>query len=221
MSNKPLVTDFEKIILLGLVFLFGYGIYKNGGTLMYKRSEETTIIDGESSVNIYRELDENEMDFNRNIKGFDESYKMRKKRLNTAYILNRLAQTYSDGKEETKRQMKEMGLTEDEMNYYNNVRKENNHSDHIQDAKEWYNVLKTSASTYEKFKSIVDDFNKRTSGTNNENVLLKDESNLNDFYRNLESAFGISETEAKMFSFLGKKKVSDWVKFIEESERGN
>ena len=111
MSNKPLVTDFEKIILLGLVILFGYGIYKNGGTLMYKRSEETTIIDGESSVNIYRELDENEMDFNRNIKGFDESYKMRKKRLNTAYILNRLAQTYSDGKEETKRQMKEMGKT--------------------------------------------------------------------------------------------------------------
>ena len=51
--------------------------------------------------------------------------------------------------------------------------------------------------------------------------MLKDESNLNDFYRNLESAFGISETEAKMFSFLGKKKVSDWVKFIEESERGN
>jgi len=54
MSNKPLVTDFEKIILLGLVILFGYGIYKNGGTLMYKRSEETTIIDGESSVNIYQ-----------------------------------------------------------------------------------------------------------------------------------------------------------------------
>ena len=42
-----------------------------------------------------------------------------------------------------------------------------------------------------------------------------------DFYKNLEATFGISETEAKAFSTLGKKKVSDWAKFIEEKGKEN
>ena len=40
MSNKPLVTDFEKIILLGSVILFGYGIYKK----IIKKNKTTCIL---------------------------------------------------------------------------------------------------------------------------------------------------------------------------------
>ena len=49
MSDKPLISGFEKIILIGLVVFFGYGIYKNGGISLYEKTEETTIFDGKTT----------------------------------------------------------------------------------------------------------------------------------------------------------------------------
>ena len=51
MSNKPLISGFEKIILLGLVAFFGYGIYKNGGISLYEKTEDITIFDGKTTIN--------------------------------------------------------------------------------------------------------------------------------------------------------------------------
>ena len=117
--------------------------------------------------------------------------------------------------------MKEMGLSDDEITYINDVKKENDFSNELQDARDWFNILKTSASTYGKVKSFVDDLSNGTANDTNVNVLLKDKSKSNDFYKNLEATFGISESEAKAFSSLGKKKVSDWAKFIEEKGKEN
>ena len=225
MSNKPLISGFEKIIILGLVAFFGYGIYKNGGISMYEKSEETTIFDGKTSANTYRDLDEKEKEHNWNKKG-GETLKSKSKftqseKLDTDDILGKLARTFSAGREETARQMKEMGLSNDEINYIKEVKKENEFSDQLQDARDWFNILKTSASTYGKVKSFVDDLSKGTGNDENVNALLEDDKKSNDFYENLESTFGISESEAKAFSILGKKKVSDWAKFIEEKGKSN
>ena len=218
MSNKPLISGFEKIIILGLVAFFGYGIYKNGGISMYEKSEETTIFDGKTSANTYRDLDEKEMESNWNRKGAatSTSKSTQSEKLNTDDVLGKLARTFSAGRDETARQMKDMGLSDDEINYIKDVKKENDFSDELQDARDWFNILKTSASTYGKVKSFVDDLNKGAGNDENVNVLLEDDNKSNDFYENLESTFGISEYEAKAFSNLGKKKVSDWAKFIEE-----
>ena len=218
MSNKPLISGFEKIIILGLVAFFGYGIYKNGGISMYEKTEETTIFDGKTSANTYRDLDEKEMESNWNRKGAatSTSKSTQSEKLNTDDVLGKLARTFSAGRDETARQMKDMGLSDDEINYIKDVKKENDFSDELQDARDWFNILKTSASTYGKVKSFVDDLSKGAGDNENVNVLLEDDNKSNDFYENLESTFGISEYEAKAFSNLGKKKVSDWAKFIEE-----
>ena len=155
MSDKPLISGFEKIILLGLVVFFGYGIYKNGGISMMEKTEETTIFDGKTSANTYRDLGEKEMESNWNKKGGASPSK--KEKLDTDDILGKLARTFSAGREETARQMKDMGLTDDEVKYIKEVKKENDFSNELQDARDWFNILKTSASTYGKVKSFVDD----------------------------------------------------------------
>ena len=114
-----------------------------------------------------------------------------------------------------------MGLSNDEIDYIKEVKKENDLSDQLQDARDWFNILKTSASTYGKVKSFVDDLSNGAGDDENVNALLEDKEKSNDFYKNLEATFGISESEAKAFSALGKKKVSDWAKFIEEKGKEN
>jgi hypothetical protein len=223
MSNKPLISGFEKIIILGLVAFFGYGIYQNGGISMYEKTEDTTIFDGKTTANIYRDLDEKEKESSWNRKGAatSKSKFTQSEILDIDDVLGKLARTYSSGREETARQMKEMGLSNDEINYIKDVKKENDFSGQVQDAKDWFNILKTSASTYGKVKSFVDDLSKGAGNDENVNTLLQDDKKSNDFYKNLESTFGISEYEAKAFSSLGKKNVSDWAKFIEEKGKEN
>ena len=53
----------------------------------------------------------------------------------------------------------------------------------------------------------------------NVNELLQKSDSSDDFYRALENSFGISPAEAKLFSSMGKKKVSDWAKFVEDKNR--
>lgn len=216
MSDKSLISGFEKIIILGLVVFFGYGIYKNGGISMMEKTEETTIFDGKTSANTYRDLDEKEKESSWNRKGAATQKTAKKEKLNTDDVLGKLARTFSAGREETARQMKEMGLSNDEIDYIKDVKKENDFSNELQDARDWFNILKTSASTYGKVKSFVDDLSNGNANDENVNELLQDDRKSNDFYKNLEATFGISEAEAKAFSTLGKKKVSDWAKFIEE-----
>jgi hypothetical protein len=221
MSNKPLISGFEKIIVLGLVVFFGYGIYKNGGISMYEKTEDTTIYDGKTTANTYRELDEKEKNSNWNRKGINPPSKAKKKKsekLDIDDVLGKLARTFSSGRQETTRQMKEMGFSDDEINYINGIKKENDLSKELQDARDWFNILKSSTNTYGKVKSFVDDLTNGNANITNVNVLLQDERNSNSFYKKLEATFGISESEAKAFSTLGKKKVSDWAKFIEEKE---
>lgn len=223
MSSKPFISGFEKIIILGLVAFFGYGIYKNGGISMYEKTEDITIFDGKTTANTYRDLDEKEKEFSWNRKGAatSKSKFTQSEILDIDDVLGKLARTFSAGREETARQMKEMGLSNDEINYIKDVKKENDFSGQVQDAKDWFNILKTSASTYGKVKSFVDDLSKGAGNDENVNALLQDDKKSNDFYKNLESTFGISESEAKAFSTLGKKKVSDWAKFIEEKGEKN
>jgi hypothetical protein len=221
MSSKPFISGFEKIIILGLVAFFGYSIYKNGGISIYEKTEDTTILDGKTTANTYRDLDEKEKDSKWNRKSAATPTKAKKEKLDTDDVLGKLSRTFSEGREETARQMKDMGLSNDEIDYIKDVKEENDFSGQMQDARDWFNILKTSASTYGKVKSFVDDLSQGVGNDENVNVLLEDDKKSNDFYKNIESTFGISESEAKAFSILGKKKVSDWAKFIEEKGKEN
>jgi len=207
MEKKPLLSVFEKFILLGLVIFFGYNIFQKGGLTMMEKTEETTILDGNMSSKKYKEYDRKEKKVSQK--------KTSTKKLDTDDVLGNLARTFSKGRENTTRQMKEMGLSKDEIKYYKEVKKETNLTDKVKDAQDWFYVLKASASTYGKVKSLVNDLGK---GSDDENVnaMLEDGTTSNDFYKKLETTFNISKEEAEAFANLGKKKVSDWARFIEE-----
>lgn len=207
MAKKPLLSLFEKIILFGLVVFFGYTIFQKGGITMMERTEETTILDGKTSSEKYKDYDKKEKTVSRK--------KTSPKKLDSDDILGNLARTFSKGRNNTARQMEEMGLSKDEIKYYKEVKKEVNLADKVKDAQDWFYVLKASASTYGKVKSLVNDLG---NGGDDENVneMLENNSKSSDFYKKLEGTFNISKEEAEAFANLGKKKVSDWARFIEE-----
>ena len=101
MSNKPLVTGFEKIILLGLALFFGYGIYKNGGISLYEKTEDTTIFDGKTTANTYDDFDEKEKVSNWNRKGkasYAKENPSSKEAIETDDVIGKLARTFSAGR---------------------------------------------------------------------------------------------------------------------------
>ncbi len=207
MAKKPLLSVFEKFILLGLVIFFGYNIFQKGGITMMEKTEETTILDGKMSSKKYKEYDQKEKAVSRK--------NLSSKKLDADDVLGNLARAFSKGRENTARQMKEMGLSDDEIKYYKEVKKEVSLTEKAKDAQDWFYVLKASASTYGKVKSLVQDLGDR-GDDENVNAMLEDNSTSSDFYKKLESTFNISKDEAEAFANLGKKKVSDWAKFIEE-----
>ena len=63
-GSRPLLSGFEKIILLGLLVFFGYSYFKNNGLSVVQKSEETQIIDGKTSSEKYKELQKQESGVN-------------------------------------------------------------------------------------------------------------------------------------------------------------
>ena len=210
MAAKPLLSVFEKIIIIGLIAFFGYSFFKKGSFTVMERTENTTILDAESSAERYRELEFKEQ------KQTPLPKRINQKKVSNENFLKNLAHTFSKGKEVSMQKMKEMGLSNDEVKYYKEVKQEHNLSDEIQNAKDWFRVLKTSASTYGKVKSFVNDLSKKAGSEEDVNAMLQEDAASDDFYKKLKESFGISEAEAEAFSSLGKKKVSDWARFIEE-----
>ncbi len=220
MSNKPLLGGFEKIILVGLVVFFGYTLFQKGGFTILEKTEDTTIIDGKSSIERYEELERRERKIANETKQPKPSKSKSKSSTSKSEdILSQLARTFSKGKKESTKQMKDMGLSDDEIKYYKDVKKEVNLTEKVQDAKDWFYILKTSASTYGKVKSMMNDITDGKTDEENVGAMLENNSSSDDFYKNLKETFNISEDEAAAFARMGKRKVSDWAKFIEEKGR--
>ena len=207
MSDKKLMTGFEKILLFGCLAFLAFSIYKKkDGINMYERSEETVILDSKSSAQIYKELDAAEK---RSYTDADAK---------TDDIVNELARTFSKGKNENKK-MRELGLSEDEKKYYKKVKEKNVIDEKIESAKDWWKILNTSAKTYGKVKDIFQELKGEEVEEENVGAMLEDAKSANDFYKNLKKTFNISEDEAKDFAGKGAKAVSDWVEFIEQKNK--
>ena len=206
MSDKKLMTGFEKILLFGCLAFLAFSMYKKkDGIEMYEQSEETVILDGKSSTQIYNELDAAEK---RSYVDADTK---------TDEIVKELSRTFSKGRNENQK-MRELGLSEDEKKYYKKVKAENVLDEKIESAKDWWKVLNTSAKTYGKVKEIFQKVKGEEVETENVGEMLEDAKSANDFYKNLKKTFNISEEEAKDFADKGAKAVSDWVEFIEKNK---
>ena len=118
MSNKPLLGGFEKIIVIGLVIFFGYTLFQKGGFTILEKTEDTTILDGKASVKRYEELERRERKIvNESSKpsrpSKSKSSSKSKSKSDSESILSQLARTFSKGKNESTKKMKDMGLSED------------------------------------------------------------------------------------------------------------
>ena len=201
------MTGFEKILLFGCLAFLAFSIYKKkDGIDMYEKSEEIIIMDGKSSSKTYRELEAKER----------QTYTDADAK--TDDIVNELARTFSNGKNESQK-MRELGLSEDEKKYYKNVKEKNVLDEKIESAKDWWNVINTSAKTYGKVKDIFKQVKGEEVEEENVGTMLEDAKSANDFYKNLKNTFNISEEDAKSFADKGAKAVSEWVEFVEKNQK--
>jgi len=206
MSDKKLMTGFEKILLFGCLAFLAFSIYKKkDGIDMYEKSEETVILDGKSSTQIYKELDA------------AEKRTYTDKDAKTDDIVNELARTFSKGRNENEK-MKELGLSKDEQKYYKKVKEKSALDEKIESAKDWWKIINTSAKTYGKVKDIFNQAKGEEVEEENVGEMLQDAKSANDFYKNLKKTFNISEEDAKNFADKGAKAVSDWVEFVEKNK---
>ena len=207
MSDKKLMTGFEKILLFGCLAFLAFSIYKKkDGIEMYEKSEDTIIFDGKSSAQTYRELEAAEK---RSYTDADAK---------TDEIVQELSRTFSKGRNEN-RKMRELGLSEDEKKYYKKVKEKNVLDEKIESAKDWWNVLNASAKTYGKVKDIFNQVKGEEIEEENVGEMLQDAKSANDFYKNLKQNFNISEEDAKNFADKGAKALSDWVEFVEKKNK--
>jgi len=207
MSDKKLMTGFEKILLFGCLAFLAFTIYKKkDGIDIYEKSEDTIIMDGKSSSKTYRELEAKER------RAYTDAD------TKTDDIVNELARTFSKGRNESKK-MRELGLSEDEKKYYKKVKEKNVLDEKIESAKDWWNVLNASAKTYGKVKDIFNQVKGEEVEEENVGTMLEDAKSANDFYKNLKNTFNISEEDAKGFADKGAKAVSEWVEFIEKNQK--
>ena len=207
MSDKKLMTGFEKILLFGCLAFLAFTFYKKkDGIDIYEKSEDTIILDGKSSSKTYRELDAAEK----------RTYTSRDAK--TDDIVNELARTFSKGRNENQK-MRELGLSEDERKYYKKVKEKNAFDEKIESAKDWWNVLNASAKTYGKVKDIFNQAKGEEVEEENVGKMLEDARAANDFYKNLKNTFNISQEDAKNFTDKGAKAISEWVEFIEKNQK--
>ena len=211
MASKPLITGVEKFIILGLVLFFGYGIFQKGGFTVMERTEEVEILDNREVSKSYKKLEREELQ--------SRGTMVRNPSMSSDDVAGKLARTFSKGNSNSTNTKRELGLREDEVNFYEEVKNENTLESKVQDARTWFSILKTSATTYAKVKSFVDDLGGEPVSETDVNELLQKSDSSDDFYNALEKSFGISPAEAKLFSSMGKKKISDWANFIEDKNR--
>lgn len=103
----------------------------------------------------------------------------------------------------TESTMRRIGLTSDEREFYKNVKDNLGIDNPASSAQNWFTILKAAGSTYQTMQGIFQD---------------EQPDDGNDFYKKLESQFGIPSSLSAEFARQGKEKVSDWALFVEQNQ---
>jgi len=139
-KQKKIIGPLEWFSLIMGLLIFGYVLVRYGGCHPVVRTESTELINnpGDSWGESRR------------------SYKSGTKE-SVDQVLEKIATQFSGGKNPDYKAMRQEGISEDEMNFYDQLK--NEYGNKVSQAKNWYQVLKTARNTYQ---SVSDVFAKAT-----------------------------------------------------------
>ena len=197
-QEKKIIGPLEWFSLIAGLLIFGYVLLRHGCNPM-ERTESTEIVSNPGA-----EWGEQRQTYK---SGTKESVDK---------VLEQIATQFSNGKNPDYKVLRQEGMTDDEMNFYDQLKKE--YGGKIGRAKNWYKVLKTARSTY---KSVADVFADAT-GQPAETLRSSDLQELLDhpeksakLFNQLARRFNKSSGEVEDFARRAPEKVSDWAMWLE------
>jgi len=198
-QKRKLLGPFEWFSLIIALGIIAYIILPKFGIHMVEQTESVEIIENPGHSRNAKQVGHDNRDLRNSEQEVD-------------YMLRKVAEQFSDGKEHVR---DINGLSKDETNYLNDVKKKYSYRDEIDSARDWFTVLKKSHDTYSKVKSIFGDDNRST----NFSSKIKDTEKAESIYDQLSNRFKISKEKAASFAEESKNDLSDWVEFVEENRK--
>lgn len=209
-QKKKVMRPFEWFMLFTCVAIVGLVCLHEGGISLIKKTETVEIverpIENRKKATSVRYRDE---DIDRNV---DQ-------------VLKDIAREFSDegeGKKRvSKRDLRKKGLDKQEAEYINQVKKEQKEKGTLENAKDWYNVLKTSHETYSKVKGVFNNATGQEEATVDKGMIrdiLENDMLSNTVFSQIEEKFNIPKERSEAFAKAGKKQLDDWAAFVEANK---
>ncbi len=213
-KKRKLLSPFEWIIFFIAIGILGYIVLdKDGGDFsIMKRTETIEIIDqphAEGSKSKARPYTG---------KYSDDSVES---------VLKELADQFSEEKSTKKSgstlvvEETTATISKEELKLYEELKQNDKISDKIRSAGDWFKTLKSAHNTYQKLRSVFSEASGEAPEALEEDGLesiWENAKRAENIYSELEKTFNISEEQSREFARRGKKTLSDWAKFIEESQ---
>ncbi|MFK7934388.1 MAG: hypothetical protein AB8G22_12825 [Saprospiraceae bacterium] len=113
------------------------------------------------------------------------------------------------------------GLSEDEAEYYENVKERSKFSEQVESAKDWYNVLRASQKTYSKVRNVFagTDSGEEEITTDDISTMLNNETLRTVVFEKIQDQFSIPKSEAAEFANQGKRELNEWADFVEKNRQ--
>ena len=191
-------------MLLLAVGILAYLAFQKGGFKLSEKSEEVIIIDNPHLSEQHQKI---------------RTHKPKEDPRSDELILAEMADQFSKPDSPSKEQLKNLGLDEDEAEYYSEVQARHEFDQAVKNVKDWFQILKSSHETYGKVKNIFEGIDSNAVKKEKLDQVMSDDSDADEVYSKMKELFGISSDDVKAFAAKGQKALSDWADFVEEQKK--
>jgi|GEM_PF-1529342 len=199
-KKKKIVGPLEWFSLLAGLLIFGYILVRYGGCHPIERTESTELINNPGGGS----WGENR-----------RAYKSGSKK-SVDQVLEQIATQFSGGKNPDYKAIRQKGITEDEINFYDQLK--NEYGGKIGQAKNWFQVLKTARKTYQSVSEVFS----TTTGQPAETLRPIDLQAILDhpeksakLFSQFARRFNKSSGEIEAFARRSPDQLSDWAMWLE------
>ncbi len=200
-QEKKIVGPLEWFSLIAGLLIFGYILVKYGGCHPMERTETTELVNNPGA-----EWGEQR-----------QAYKSgNKKSKSVDPVLEQIAKQFSNGKNPDYRALRQEGMTDDEANFYDQLKEE--YRGKIGRAKNWYKVLKTAKSTYESVADVFADATGQPAETlrsTDLQAILDNPEKSAKLFNQFARRFNKSSGEIEDFARQAPGRLSDWAIWLE------
>lgn len=198
-KKKKIIGSLEWISLLGGLLISGYILVQYGGCHPMERTETTELVNNPGDA--WGEQ--------------RRTYKSGSKE-SVDQVLEQIATQFSDGKNPDYKALRQEGITQDEMNFYDQIKDE--YGGKIGRAKNWYTVLKTARTTYQSVSDVFADASGQPAETLRSSDLqeiLENPEKSATLFNQFARKFNKSSGEIADFARRSPDHLSDWAMWLE------